>query len=402
MLKLAMIGAGGYAYELIKRIWKVPEHIELIAVSSNPTRKSIGRKPCMDRGIPVYADADELLSQVKGKCDVIFVPTPIHTHYSLCKKCVENGFDVFMEKPPVATIQELDSLSQFVKSKGKDVAVTFQALYSEVVQELKKRICAGEFGEVKRLRGMGCWSRDDSYYNRSSWAGQLRIDGNWVLDGTINNPLAHVLADQLYLSTRRQGKMSDPSEVTAELYKGHDIASEDTSSLKIVTSENVEIIFNATLCPNRQVNPFTIIECEDAEIEYQNFSNAEIRFKDGTTENITNQTELRIHMLQVLAEAYRNNKDYAASLDVCRPFTVTVNAAFESSGEIKQIDEKFIKRFEMGESIKTVIDDIDDYLMQVHNQGKLLSEINPKWASSSTKFIVPADYNKFPSKSFKV
>ena len=43
MLKVAMIGAGGYAYELIKRMWTIPEKYELVAVTSNPTRKSAGK-----------------------------------------------------------------------------------------------------------------------------------------------------------------------------------------------------------------------------------------------------------------------------------------------------------------------------------------------------------------------
>ena len=61
MIKLAMIGAGGYAYELIKRIWEIPEKIELVAVSSHPARNSAGRTACLEHGIPIYADVEGLL-----------------------------------------------------------------------------------------------------------------------------------------------------------------------------------------------------------------------------------------------------------------------------------------------------------------------------------------------------
>ena len=37
MIKLAMIGAGGYAFNLIKWIWQIPDKFQLVAVSSNPS-----------------------------------------------------------------------------------------------------------------------------------------------------------------------------------------------------------------------------------------------------------------------------------------------------------------------------------------------------------------------------
>ncbi len=119
MVKLAMIGAGGYAFELIRRIWQIPEKIELVGVSSNPARQSVGRDACLDRNIPVYDSVDQLLENVAGKADVVFVPTPIQTHFSLTKKCLEVGFDVWLEKPPVATIQELDKLIELAQQHGK-------------------------------------------------------------------------------------------------------------------------------------------------------------------------------------------------------------------------------------------------------------------------------------------
>ena len=105
MLHLAMIGAGGYAFELIKRIWMIPDKIELVAVTSNPSRKRPGAEICREKGVEVFDGVDELLKKMQGRCEVIFVPTPIHTHSPLTKKCLNAGFDVFMEKPPTATIQ---------------------------------------------------------------------------------------------------------------------------------------------------------------------------------------------------------------------------------------------------------------------------------------------------------
>jgi predicted dehydrogenase len=219
MVKIAMIGAGGYAYELLRRIWKLPESLELVAVSSNPLRKSAGRSACIDRGVEILPSVDELLNHVAGKADVIIVPTPINTHFKLTKKCLDAGFEVWLEKPPVATIQELNYLQEHARSKGKEIAVMFQHLHSDLVQRLKADIVAGRFGRVKRVKGMAGWQRLDEYYSRSSWAGKLQINGDWVLDGTINNPLAHLLANQLYFASMEAGKLAEPISVQAELYR---------------------------------------------------------------------------------------------------------------------------------------------------------------------------------------
>lgn len=401
MIKLAMIGAGGYAYNLIKWIWEIPDKIKLVAVASNPARKSPGRTACQEKGIPVYDDADQLIENVKGVADVIYVPTPINTHFNLTKKCIDAGFDVFLEKPPVAIVQELDELIKYVSQRGKKVPVAFQYLHSTIVQELKKRIVEGRYGQVKRVRGMAGWPRFDTYYSRSEWAGKLRINGDWILDGTINNPLAHMLADELYLASAMPGEMAQPVSVEAELYHGHNIESEDTSSLRVITDKGVEVLFNTTLCSDARIDTSVIVECEKAKIEYNAFCKATITLENGEVDKIDDASEKRVNMLTRLAECYENGKPYIVSLETCRPFTLVVNGAFESCGGYPHsISREYLiysKQSEPGgDTIKTVIKDIDRILKDAHEKGKLFSEVGAEWAKKSKKFDLRG-YKKFPS-----
>ncbi len=395
-----MIGAGGYAYELIKRICDLPDKIELVAVTSNPTRKSSGRSYCLSKGIPIYDDTDQMIKNVKGIADVIFNPAPIHKHFSLTTKCIDAGFDIFLEKPPVATIQDLDELTRYVSKRGKKVPVAFQYLYSTIVQELKKRIAEGRYGQVKQVRGMAGWPRFDTYYNRSEWAGKLHINGEWVLDGTINNPLAHMLSDELYLASTKPGAMAEPVSVQAELYHGHDIESEDTSSLRVITDKGVEILFNASLCSDARIDPTVIIECEKARIEYVGFSKARIVLENGSIDTIDDQSDKRINMLTKMAEHYENGSLYPVTLETCRPFTLVVNGAFESCGPPLSIDKKYLSCREQndhtGDTIKTIIKDIDNVLLAAHEKGILFSEAGATWAKKSDIFDLK-DYKKSPT-----
>jgi predicted dehydrogenase len=400
MVKLAMIGAGGYAFNLIKWIWGIPDAITLVAVSSNPSRNSPGRTACLEKGIPVYDSPEKLLAGVKGKADVVYVPTPINTHFSLTKKCIEMGFDVFLEKPPVATIQELDELIKYTSQKGKSVPIAFQYLYSSIVQQLKQQIVAGKYGKVKRVKGVAAWPRFDSYYSRSPWAGKLRLDGEWILDGTINNPLAHMLADEMYLASEKPNEMIRPVSVEAELYHGHNIESEDTSSLRIVTDKGVEILFNTTLCPQNKMDTLVTIECERATIKYSAFTKAEIIFADGKVEKIEDIAEKRTVMLKSLAQSYTAKKPYLVTLETCRPFMLVVNGAFESCGRPHAIDKKFLtystETEPAGPTVKTVINGIDDILKEADEKGKLFSELGAKWSAKSKKIDLQR-YTQFPS-----
>lgn len=396
MINVAMIGCGGYAYQLLKRLWLLPDKFNIVAVSSRSGTSTEGGQGCADKGIKIYSDIDQMLADVKGKADAIFVPTPIHTHKALTVKCIDAGFDVFLEKPPVATIQDLFFLQDYADRNGKKVAVLFQSLYTKIIKQLKDRIVAGEFGKVLKVRGVAGWPRMDDYYNRSSWAGKLKAGDEWVLDGTINNPLAHMLSNELYLASMQAGKMEMPVEVTAELYHGHDIESEDTSSLRIITENGVEVTFNASLCSENNLDPINTIVCEKATIEYINFNEAKISY-NGKVEHIVDETEQRVYMLEMLYESFANKKPYACELETCIPFTTCVNAAFDSNGKVKKIAEKYITRREQGDTIKTVIKDIDKALKVAYDGGKLFSELGLDWAKPSQTLKV-SNYTSFPSK----
>ena len=400
MKRIAVVGTGGYAWALIQKLWDFSDICQVVAVTHNPARTSPGTGPCKDRGIPVFGFIDDLLSEMTGKCDAVVVPTPIHTHCELTKKCLEAGMHVLLEKPPVATIQQHDELLACSAATGKSVGVNFNRLYAPIAQQLKRDLSSGKYGRIKRVRSMAGWVRMDSYYTRSPWAGMLKADGQWVLDGTINNPLAHMLADDLYLASMDPDKMANPITVQAELYRGHDIQSEDTSSLRIITDEDVEIIYMGTLCPEREVRSLTAIDTEQATIEYDSWNKASVNYKDGRQERLEDGSDNRAAMLAQMIPAIDGPEPFRITLEICRPFTLAVNAAFDSSGQIYSVSPEHLRRFDCEESVKTEIKGISDLMDKAHARGKVFSEISAPW-TRATKPIQVTDYKKFPSRDTK-
>jgi hypothetical protein len=138
-----------------------------------------------------------------------------------------------------------------------------------------------------------------------------------------------------------------------------------------------------------------MVDCEKGSIEYYNFNKAVITDANGKKKYISDEVEHRIYMLKNLHDAYVAGEHFSCSLETCRPFTIAVNAAFESCGKINSIPLKHILRFEQGDTIKTVIRNIDSILKVAYENGQIFSETALDWAKQS----VPVDTTNY--KEFK-
>ncbi len=395
MINIAIVGTGGYAYEILKRLWSLPHTYNLIAAASLPGHSNPGLDECRRRGVEIFSSVDGMLASVSGRVDMVFAPTSIHTHYEIAAKCLDAGCNVFIEKPPVVTVQDYNDLLLRMERSGKTVAVGFQFMYSRMAQQIKNDLCSMKYGRIKRVRSLGCWTRYDWYYKQVPWLGKLRIDDKWVLDGSINNPLAHMLANSLYLASTEPDMMAEPVTVEAALYRAHKIEGEDTASLRIITSDGIEIVSNTTLCPLEDTAVETVIECDRADIFYIDFVQCRVEWKDGRVDRSVDNDEQRIYMLESIAASFTDGNLYKADLRVCRPFTLAVNCAYESSGQVHAIDDSYLTISSTEKGVKTVIDGIDEAIEYAHENGKLLSETSAPWAVESIPYET-AGYNFFP------
>lgn len=391
-VKVAVIGCGGYAFQLIKRIQSVP-HSGTVAAATSRDTSSPGAQYCRNDGIPVFETIEELLDY--GKFEVVLNPTPIHLHTATTKQCLDAGFPVWLEKPPVATVQELDYLQAEAEAAGKPIAVCFNSLFSYLNQRLKRDLVTGRFGRVEQIKAMGAWIRTTAYFNRNGWAGRLYKDGQWILDGDVNNPFAHVLCNNLYFAGAEQHVLADPVEVQAELYRCNEIETEDTSCLRVRTSEGVEIIDYLTLGTHREIPPRTVIKTEEALITFEDFQRLKIEFKNGLVEHHEAYQENRIEMIEHLCRAFRTGEPYYSTLDRMRPFTVAVNSAFDSAGSIRSVPQEFVESgYQAGAKYFTV-SGIEETMEKAFESNALYSEMGVPWAHPSEVFDA-RNYREFP------
>jgi len=83
----------------------------------------------------------------------VSIVTPSKTHYQLGKEFMEAGKEVLVEKPMTMDIDEARGLVEVAASNNRILMVGHIFRYHPAVSELKRRIDAGELGEIQNLIG---------------------------------------------------------------------------------------------------------------------------------------------------------------------------------------------------------------------------------------------------------
>ena len=401
VVNLAMVGCGGYAGFLADRIAELPELCRLAAVTTRRPDSESAQK-LSAQGVAIYRDIDALLDGITpDDCQAIIIPTSIESHYEYTKKAVDAGFHVLLEKPPAATIQDVDRLIELQRNSGKWIAVNFQHLFNPMTQRLKIQLMNGDFGAVQAVRARALWMRPESYFCRSEWSGKMKVNGQWVLDGTIGNPLAHLLAEALYLATPNAG-MAVPVSIQAELYHANEIESEDTSCLRLETAEGVPVFYCASLCSKEMTPILCEIQTEKAVVRLTDYFQLRIEWRDGQIEEDEtpgndNFLDRRI-MLESLVNSLSRQERPLITVEECRAYMLAWNGAFDSFGIPVDIPEASIvsEINELGP-----VRCITGFLSMAEKaciEMKLFSELGTEWARSGSQ-IKLTNYMEFPSRS---
>src|SRR3712207_5016197 len=190
--RLLLVGVRGFGQVHAERIARLADQglVELVAAVD----PGVDLDPPVIYGVDLYADLAEALVAV-GPVDVVIIAAPIGVHFSLASTALTSGADVYLEKPPVTSLEDFNRLLDLEQQTGRVVQVGFQSLGSHALEML--RADAFGIGPVVRVGAVGAWSRTVGYWNRSSWSGRRSLQGRAVVDGVVTNPLAHAVATAL-------------------------------------------------------------------------------------------------------------------------------------------------------------------------------------------------------------
>jgi len=145
-LKTAVIGVGSMGKNHA-RVYSELAEANLVAVSdaNAATAEAIGKT----FGAAAYSDYRELLEKEKPEAVSVAVPTAMHEQ--VVTDVLNSGANVLVEKPIAATIEEGQRLIALAKQKNLKLQVGHIVRFNPAIQELKKRLNAGELGRIYQV-----------------------------------------------------------------------------------------------------------------------------------------------------------------------------------------------------------------------------------------------------------
>ena len=143
-LNVAIVGLGYWGPNILRTAYELEDvHVTTLCDRSpDALAKQARRYP----SVHLTHEIDSVLED--DSIDAVFVVTPISTHYSLAKRCLEAGKHVFVEKPLAESAEECDELIDLAEERGLVLMPGHTFVYSPPVNVVKELLDSGEIGEV--------------------------------------------------------------------------------------------------------------------------------------------------------------------------------------------------------------------------------------------------------------
>lgn len=168
-IRTAIIGFGKIAAD---------QHVP--AIESNPRFALAGSVSRQGKGpAPNFTDAASLLDAVQD-LEAAAITTPPGPRYRIARDCIGRGLHLLLEKPPCATLGEVEELRRLAEAKGVTLFTTWHAQHNPGVAAAR-RLLAGQ-----RIRSMKVtWHEDvHKWHPGQQWV--FEPGGFGVFDPGIN------------------------------------------------------------------------------------------------------------------------------------------------------------------------------------------------------------------------
>lgn len=149
MVGIAIIGIGYWGKNHVRnyKVLLMEKEIEYLKICdiNNERAEEIAK----DYDLEWTSNIEDIVND--EKITAVAIITPSTTHYELSKLFLENGKDVFVEKPITLKSENAKDLVEFAKRKNKILMVGHLFRYHPAVRDIKKRIDIGEFGKINMI-----------------------------------------------------------------------------------------------------------------------------------------------------------------------------------------------------------------------------------------------------------
>lgn len=185
-MKYALIGCGRISTNHIKAAINnhleiaavcdiVPEHMEELLAKHNLQK---------DVSIKRYADYKKMIEEVRPTLVSIATESGIHAEIAIF--CIKHGINVIIEKPMAMGIKDADEIIRLSEEKHVKVSACHQNRFNIAVQEMRRALEAGRFGQLSHGSIHVRWNRNQDYYTQAPWRGTWEQDGGALMNQCIH------------------------------------------------------------------------------------------------------------------------------------------------------------------------------------------------------------------------
>lgn len=389
-LKWALIGAGGMGGAHLNALQTLESEgkARLVCVADPFADRLADTKADLDqRGVRWHADYQQMLRD-EPDLDAVSICTPIHLHERMAKAALARGLFVYLEKPPVPLIQQLNEL--IALDTKRKIAVGFQMISSRFVRQLKRWKVEGALGDVHTIRVHVAWPRLTQYYQRASWAGRMTLNGEPVFDGPATNANAHLLHTIMFLAGNAMDEFGVPATMEGEFYRARPIQSYDTVCLRGIFPSGT-VFTCAVAHASEKMVPYHI-ELIGTKGRAWTSDNGQVIDNDADLKNPPAPDD------DLFIESYRGFLAYVEGtrprpyslLSDTRGYVAATNGALLSSGGIHTIPADHWREYGQGDDSGYDVRGISELIVESSKKGALFSELAVPWAKQGKRVSMEA------------
>ncbi|MDP9982455.1 putative dehydrogenase [Pseudarthrobacter oxydans] len=371
--RVALVGVHGFGERHLSNLARLAAAgvLDLVAVA-DPHPPEAGT---LGNSVGVFDSLDQLLASESAP-DVIILATPIQTHAPLALAALAAGADVYVEKPPVASMAQFQEVLAAAEASGRRVQVGFQSLGSLALPAMRASIESGDIGDVLGLSATGMWLRTKGYFKRSRWAGKRSLDGTDVVDGVATNALAHAVATGLHMAGAHT--IADVASVETDLYRAHNTQSDDTSVIRVRTAAGQTLLCALTLCAPEQQHPSVTVHGTRGDITFY-YTQDDVRTTTPAGER--RETFGRTDLLENLLAARTAGEPLLCALADTGAFTAVLEA-IRTAPDPLEISPDYTTWHGDGDNAHPVVNGIPELIARAAKAQATFAELSVPWARS--------------------
>ncbi|MBB4041673.1 D-galactose 1-dehydrogenase [Microvirga flocculans] len=186
--RIGIIGLGKIAQDQHLPVIGANPNFELLAVSS---QRGLSHRDARH----TFQDYRELLKL--PELEAVSICTPPQVRYAIAREALLAGKSVLLEKPPAATLSELEDLRRLAARTGRVVFTTWHAQYNKAVKEARKALAGWS---VRRL--LVTWKEDVRHWHPGQqWIWQA--GGFGVFDPGVNalSIVTRIMPEPVFIKT---------------------------------------------------------------------------------------------------------------------------------------------------------------------------------------------------------